>query len=120
MEVTRYGNDAIHPASPPSGYRPRIGYGVTFLRRYDGCVEAYYRGIDEGGGSAVSRDDVVWMAFEEGDDVGDGAFVEELYALGGLVGEVGCKDDLIASQDGMIGREGFLGEDVEAGAGEVS
>ena len=65
-------------------------------------------------------DDVVGVALEEGDDVGDGAFVEELYALGGLVGEVGCKDYLIAGEDGVAGGDWLLGEDIEAGAGEVS
>ena len=55
-----------------------------------GCYDGYFRGTEVWGASPPLCDDVVGVALEEGDDVGYGAFVEELDAFGGLVGQVGC------------------------------
>ena len=33
---------------------------------------------------------------------------------------MGCEDDLIAGEDGVAGGDWLLGEDIEAGTGEVS
>ena len=64
--------------------------------------------------------DVLRVALEEGEDVGDCAFVEEFDAFGGLVGDVGGEDDLVAGEDWVVWRDGFLVEDVEGGAGEFA
>ena len=63
--------------------------------------------LDEGYEKALGND-VVGAAFEEGDDVGNRALVEEFDAFWGLVGEVGCEDYLITGQDGVVGWERFL------------
>ena len=57
---------------------------------------------------------------EEGDDVGDCALVEEFDAFGGLVCDMGSEDDLVAGEDWVVWRDGFLIEDVQGRAGKIA
>src|SRR5581483_3766044 len=57
---------------------------------------------------------VLRLSLQIGDDVIDGAAVEDVHALGGLVGVVRRKDDVGARENGVAGGQGLGVEDVQA------
>ena len=58
-------------------------------------------------------------SLEERDNVVDGPPIEQVYPLSRLIGGVRCHYHLLTRIDGMLGDEGFIGEDIQTGTGQL-